>query len=88
MAARFGPLRNHRVGTVRLEPARLRHGRGRAQYERACCLDARQELPVRQAEMKAHHFGAQFLDHVAERGIERRALLMGTGAAGSMPSSR
>ena len=59
-----------------------RDGGRRGDHLRAGCLDAGDQRLRRQAEMEADDLGAQFLDHVAERVVERRPFDTGIGVGG------
>ena len=88
MAAGFVALRDDGVDAARFEPARLGRGRGRTQDQSARGRDPLDQARLRQPEVEAHDLGLGFLHHVAEGSVERRAVARGTGAAGSIPSSR
>ena len=73
MPARFVTHSDNRVTAVVLQPLRLVNRRGRTEHLGPAGLDPGHKLRRRQGEMKAHHFGAQFLDEGAGGVIEWRA---------------
>jgi hypothetical protein len=73
VAAGLVALRDHSIGAVLLEPHRLGGNRGRAQHDRPRSLDPLEKRSIGQAEMEAHDLGLELFDHLAERGVERRA---------------
>ena len=71
MAAGLGALRDDGIDAALGEKLRFAQGRGRADDLAARCLDARDKLRLRQAEMEAHHGGRQLFDHGTGRCGER-----------------
>ena len=79
MPAGLEPLRDDRVDAVRLEPARLVDRRCRRDDLRARGAHAREQLLVRQAEMKAHDRRLRTLSSIG-RGLGAEGARPGPGA--------
>ena len=88
VAARFDALRDDGVDAARFEPARLGRGRGRAQDRAPAALTRLHQARLRQAEVEAHDLRPGSSTTSQKAALNAARLLEGTGAAGSIPSSR
>ena len=71
MAARFDPLRDHRIHAMRFEPTRFLDRRCRRQDFRSEGFHPRQQFGGRESEMKTDDRGPEFIEDVRGLRVER-----------------
>src|SRR6202011_2152137 len=71
---RLPSLSDNDIDTLRFKPARFLHGSGGGNYDRAPTSHAREQLGLRQTEMKTDDFGPELRERLSGCEVERPAL--------------